>query len=240
MKNLPSALAALVLFAGLPATQAAVLITGITTAPTLANPETRNDTILTITTSVTTYASLSSATSITGISGAAEWVWGTSATNPGSVAAALTDLSLTTGSLNTGAGTIYGFNAVNSSTAFFVMGNYGGDNPATVFLVDAGGNAISASLTLPNSAPANDFASITVNRSAGGAALSRTVRGYVFEMSEFSFTGGNTVANVAGFKLSGASFDAQEVGIVAVPEPATLAFLAIGGLVCTLSRRRRN
>ena len=238
MKRLPFALLTLLLVAGLPSAHAVVLITGVTTNPSLASPETRADTILTITTSVATYTSLTPASSITGASVTAERIWGTSTIDPGTVATALTDLSLTTGSLNTGTGTIYGFNSVNSSTAFFLMGNYGNDNPGNVFLVDSGGNAISLARGLPNSAAANDFASITVNRSGQAGTLARTVRGYVFEISEFTFTGGNTVANVAGFQLSGSGFDAQEVGIAAIPEPSALALLGLAGILSVLRRRR--
>lgn len=238
--KIPTCFLGAFLFATVASTNAAVIISNITTSPAFSGTLTSNATLLTLTSSGTTYTSLTGPASVTGASGTAEYIWGTSASNPGSVAAAVSDLNIATGSLNTGTGTIYGFNAVTNSTVFFVFGNYGADQPGNVTLVNGSGVNITTGLTLPSTTVANDLLSETVNRSAGGATLNRTVRGYTFSVSEFTFLGGATAADVAGFKVNGTGYDVQDVGIAAIPEPAASFLILVGTLGLAGLRRRRG
>lgn len=238
MKPLKTLLATLLLATGFSA-QAAVIITNITTTPVISGTLTTNAILSSLTSSGTTYASLSGATSVS-ISGTPEYLWGTSATNPGNVATAVSDLNIATGSLNTGTATIFGFNSVTGSTVFFVFGNYGADQASSVTLVNGSGVNITTGLTLPNTTLSNDLLATTVNRSGGGAALNRTIRGYTFSVSEFTFLGGATAADVAGFKVNGTGYDVQDVGIAAIPEPGTLALFGLAAIGWVGVRRRRS
>lgn len=217
---------------------AAVIISNITTTPVISGTLTTNATLLTLTSSGTTYTSLSAPAAVTGASGTSEYIWGTSASNPGSVSAAVSDLNIATGSLNTGTGAIYSFNSVTASTVFFAFGNYGADQPGSVVLVNSSGVNITSGLTLPSTTAANDLLTETVNRSAGGAALTRSIRGYTFRVAEFTFLGGATAADVAGFKINGSGYDVQDVGIAAIPEPATALLFSLGALGFLSFRRR--
>lgn len=229
MKLFTTLLGALLWCTGVSA-PAAVIISNITTSPVISGTLTTNATLLTLTSSGTTYTSLSAPAAVTGVAGASEYIWGTSASNPGSVAAAVSDLNIATGSLNTGTGAIYGFNSVTASTVFFAFGNYGADQPGSVVLVNSSGVNITSGLTLPSTTAANDLLTETANRSAGGAALTRTIRGYTFGVTEFTFLGGATAADVAGFKINGSGYDVQDVGIAAVPEPATALLFGLSAL----------
>lgn len=238
--KMPKALLATLMLAAASSANAAVIISSITTNPSFSGTLTTNATLLTLTASGTTYTSLSAPSSVTGTAGAAEYIWGTSASNPGSVAAAVSDLNIATGSLNTGTGTIYGFNSVTSSTVFFVFGNYGADEAGSVTLVNSSGVNITSGLTLPTTNGANDLLSESVNRSAGGAALTRTIRGYVFSVGEFTFLGASTPADIAGFKVNGSSYDVQDVGIAVVPEPSAALLVGLGMAGMAWVRRRNQ
>ena len=167
---------------------------------------------------------------------------------------ALSDLDLSTGSLDPyGDGTFVGneffdfsTQTIASDTVFFLFSNATGTQ--AVALVDSTGADITTALfgadnqgtpNIGGEAQINDF---SFSRTNGGDLDNREVFGNTFAVSEFTFNAGSTLADVAGFRGQGNSFDAQDAGIAipaAVPEPSS-AILLVGGLGTFLVRRRRK
>ena len=161
---------------------------------------------------------------------------------------ALSDLDISTGSLDPyGDGTFVGneffdfqTQTIDNNTVFFLFSNATG--PTDVALVDSTGADISTSLNfnddLGGEAQINDF---TFSRTNGADLDNREVFGNIFAVNEFTLNAGSTVADIAGFRGSFANFDAQDAGIAfatAVPEPSSAMILA-AGLTALLVRHRK-
>ena len=162
---------------------------------------------------------------------------------------ALSDLDLSTGTLDPyGTSNVTGVEyfdfrsqTITDETVFFLFAN--ATPSQAVALVDASGaditNALAGAADLGGEAQLNDF---NFERTNGGPLNSREVFGNTFAVSEFTFNDGFTVADVAGFRGQGGTFDAQDAGIAiatSVPEPSS-ALLLVGGLGVFLVRRRRK
>jgi len=222
-----------------PHADAAVLhITSITTSPAFGDPESGDALLSSITVNGTDiHSDLAAPTSVTGNTGTV-WIYGQNGTNPGSVAAAVSDLNIVTGSLNTGVATIYGFTQpMDSMSLFFATANYGGDSPASVTAVNSLGQDISNPISIGSGDIGGTLISIETNRSDSGT-LNRTVRGFTFLAGDFTFINGNDVSDFAGFHFGSSNYDVQDVGMV-VPEP-TSAVMLLGGLGLLTLRRRRS
>lgn len=218
---------------------APIYITSLTTSPSLTNPAITDLTLSSLTAGGVTYSSFTSASSVTGAVGTAEYVWGTNATNPGSLASAVTDLNITTGSLNPGVTATYGFSSLTASSVFFVLANGGSDNPSSVTAYNSSGVAVTTALPLGVITNAPLLATMNLNRSGQPTALtSRGLYGYLFQVSDFTFSGENTAANIAGLRFGNQGFDVQEIGLAVVPEPETYALILFGAFACYVFRLR--
>lgn len=154
------------------------------------------------------------------------------------------DLDLTTGSLDpygTGGGPEEYFNfasqTISSNTVFFLFGNGTGVN--NVALVNSAGLDISNALSFASIGGEVEFADFAFSRTNGGDLSNREVYGNIFAVSEFTLNAGFTVADIAGFRGAGATFDGHDAGIasITVPEPSSALLLTVGGL-CWLRRRK--
>lgn len=165
-----------------------------------------------------------------------------------SASVALSDLDLTTGSLDplgTGGPPTEEYHdfrtqTITNDTVFFLFNN--GTNTQSVTLVDSTGGAISNSLDhntdLSSTGGEVELSDFTFSRTNGGDLANREVAGTIFAVSEFTFNAGFGVGDVAGFRGGGGTFDAQDAGIaIAIPEPASFALLALGS-ICMLTRRK--
>lgn len=150
-------------------------------------------------------------------------------TSPGA-SVALSDLDLSTGSLDplgTGgpvASEYHDFRSqtISLDTVFFLFNN--GTPPGSVVLVDNTGTVISNTLNRTALGPAEVLHNFAFSRTNGGNLNSRTVAGNIFAVNEFTLNAGVTVADIAGFRGSGSTFDAQDAGIAIAevtepPEP---------------------
>ena len=188
-------------------------------------------------------------------------IWGTDLSDPGSDTAAVSDLDLATGTLNNGTDAVYDLSGqtLTSGTTIFMFGNGNGG-----VAVDGNGDAINSGGTTPpgtvtfldaaagvlgsvsgdfffqdpgiNSVRAPNLLSFNFARS-GNNLNGRTVSGAIFTLADITFTTGG-IGDIAGFRISSANTDIQDVGIAAIPEPATLGIMAVfGGAVLFIRRR---
>ena len=132
-----------------------------------------------------------------------------------------TDFSLNT-TVNAGDGQI-----------FYLVEHIGNDT-VTVEPMNSGGVIAGWSLTL---APA-DYAAITTTAEYDYNTQGNPLAGTTFDLSDFS-GGTGTLTGVIGLRIDGGgTIDPAQLGVAAVPEPATMSLLALGGLA--LLRRRRR
>ncbi|MDF7797947.1 PEP-CTERM sorting domain-containing protein [Pontiellaceae bacterium B1224] len=190
----------------------------------------------------TTYTTVPAAVSGASYVGAAEGImYHPGATVP-ALSTALTDLDLGTACLdlrgdNYTPGDHFRFDAAafTTATTFFLFNN--GTPASGVYLVDTDGNAITDTVGTDAEVQIGGW---DYERTNGGNLSNRDVAGVTFAVGDFTFTGGNTIADMVGFQISGGNTaDINDAGIaVAIPEPATLGLLvgSAGGLV--LIRRR--
>lgn len=216
-------------------------ITAIETTPTATNPQLVSSTLLSFTSGGVTYTSFTQATLDPAVSG--ERFWATDATDPGSDITALTDLDVVSGVLNSPNTRRFDFTSVTADDVFFSFALYG-DQPGSILAVNAAGSIITELLAIPNLDSTANLFEATVERESGAADLTgRHIRGFSFTMDSLTFTGGNTIGDIAGFRFSsGNLYDATMVGIAhVIPEPGSYALLfgtlTLGGV---LMRRRRR
>ncbi|MDB4673243.1 PEP-CTERM sorting domain-containing protein [Verrucomicrobiales bacterium] len=185
-----------------------------------------------------TYVNFIGATYVGDVEGVLFPVGGTAS----SASAALGDLDLATGTLDplgTGGDPTMEFHqfigqTITSDTVFFLFSN--ATPPQNVTLVDSTGAALTNAVSPGAETELNDF---SFSRTNGGDLNNREISGFTFGPGDFTFAGAGTLADVAGFRGAGATFDAEDAGIAfAVPEPSS-ALLLLGGLGAFVIRRRR-
>lgn len=192
-----------------------------------------------------------------------ELLWANTLADPGSSSAAVSDLNLGTGSLNNGTDAVYDLTGqtLATSTTIFMFGNgngsvtvdsetgnatgSGGTTPfSTVTFLDAADGVLG---TVPqdfffqdpgvNTVRAPNLLSFDYTRGNGNALNNRTVSGAIFTLADITFTSGG-IGDIAGFRIASASSDINDVGIAAIPEPATLGLItAFGGAILFIRRR---
>lgn len=244
-------------FAVVPCVATAAPLTSFTTAEGVAPGDTNvtGSAVLTsISVGATTYFPLSGAGIIGGSS--AETLHANTLSAPASASAAVSDLNIATGTLNTNA--LYDISAATSSDVIFVIGNGNGSvssppsgsggttPPGTLQFFAADGTTLVGTLAQDvafqdpgaNTIRAANLASFDFTRGNGNALNGRTVSGFVFSLTEISLESGFTVDDIVGVNLNTGFTDVQDIGIAAVPEPASAAWLAASGLF--LLRRRRG
>jgi len=235
MKTLKTCLAFGLLTVLTQASPAAVMIAieSITTFPGLTPLANGNLTLTSITAGSTTYTSLT-APIVTG-AGATMITYGSSLTQPADADTALSDLNLGTGTYNTLNATRYSFSSINSSTIFFVLMN-SNTVPASIFAFNGGTQIGSFTPSYPT---LGSLGSLDL-KDSGGGQQNRTLYGFTFGASDFTFTGGFSAANMTGFgtTTNSSATDVQAAGI-AVPEPATWGLLAFSLTTVLVLRRRR-
>ena len=266
MKRLFTYLAVAAAMAGLPQLASADVILEFTTTEGVSEGDllvTSEANLLTFSTGTTVYSGLTGFGLASGTP-ADTLFTGTAAA---SASAALSDLNLATGTLNTAS--VYDISGVTSQAAaggtFFIFGNgngavedpIGGSGgttpPNTLTFQDGTGTAIG---TVPtdiffqdpgtNALRAPNLATFNFTRGNGNALNNRTISGAVFDVSDITFTGGATIADAVSFSAQSGTFDAQDFGIASiatpisnVPEPSS-AIVLVGGLGAFLVRRRRS
>ena len=170
------------------------------------------------------------------------------ASAPTNFSDALTDGDIMSGQFNS-QNSVLNFTSITITDSFavFFRGAVAGFNatfdqlPESVILVDAGGTAITDNLSLP--ALASDPPIRLVNASfarGNGTTAGSAVGGYIFEATDFTFTGGNSIGDAVGVQFPlAANSDVTEVfQITPVPEPGSTALLALAG-TCLLLRKKR-
>lgn len=193
-----------------------------------------------------------------------ERIWGNTLSDPLTDDVTVSDLDLATGTLNNGTDAVYNLTGqtLMASTTIFMFGNGNGGvavdsetgnatgsggttPPGTVTFVNAAGDALGTVAEDfwfqdpgVNTVRAPNLLSFDFTRSSNGAALeNRTVSGAIFTLADITFTTGG-IGDIAGFKISSKDTDIQDVGIAAIPEPATLGIVAaFGGAVLFIRRR---
>ena len=165
------------------------------------------------------------------------WNGGTASTvgQPTDGAAALNDVYVTTNIFGLPNDIDFSLNTtvnVGDGQIFYLVEHLGNDT-VTVEPMNSGGVIAGWSLTL---APA-DYAAITTTAEYDYNTQGNPLAGTTFDLSDFS-GGTGTLTGVTGLRIDGGdALDPAQLGVAAVPEPATMSLLAIGGLA--LLRRRR-
>ncbi len=219
---------------------AAVLpVTDVTINPSPAGDLNTNATITSITVDGVTYADLESITGVT-FPGNPERVWGQNAADPGSDEAAVLGLNYGTGVLNVGANTNFQYGrTLAPDELLFIIRDGKASESITLRLIDASNALVgSYALNIGSGEFQNTFSKqVDLKRESGGNLNNRDRTGESFRLSDFTGTG--DLSTVTGFRVTtnGSTFDVAAVGVV-VPEPTSLALVAVGCL-CVFPRRRR-
>ncbi|MCH7224797.1 PEP-CTERM sorting domain-containing protein [Haloferula sp. A504] len=193
----------------------------------------------------TTYSTFSTATSTTASGGTGITpYWGINATNLTAAddQLSVTDNRIDTGMVNIGNDSEFFFAAPTSlDQIFFVFDAGGGDGNRTVEFIDGAlGNVVGNSITV-------DFSTTTIAQmdfervnGAGTAVTNNTgFRGVALSFSDFGITNAATLSSIAGVRIDGGdSLDPTMLGFAAVPEPGSVALIALTSGLFVLRRRR--
>ncbi|MFA7345653.1 MAG: family 16 glycosylhydrolase [Terrimicrobiaceae bacterium] len=208
-----SLLAALTILPTLASPAAVGYISSITTTPALTPNANTGLTLTSITAGSATYTDLTAPT-VTGSTGAINY--GSSLSQPASANVALSDLNVGTGTYNTGSATQYSFSAIDGSTMFFVlMTSKGAEVPIRIDAYDGGAKIGEFSLSFVNSS-LGALGTLSLNSTQAPSPpnpTTRTLYGFTFQASDFTFTGGNTVADMTAIRVIYNATDVQAVGI---------------------------
>ena len=161
-----------------------------------------------------------------------------------SASAAIGDLNLATGTLNTGTAARYDLSATATQSAlaaggtFFIFGNgnggvgdpiggSGGTTPPNTLsfrdATDAVIGTVPTDFFFQDGDPLGDrapnLATFDFTRGNGNALNNRTISGAVFEISEIDFTGAFTIADATSFSAGSGTFDGQDFGIATIATP---------------------
>lgn len=188
-------------------------------------------------------------------------IWGNNISEPVSDTAAISDLDLATGCLNNGTDAEYDLlgQTLTASTTIFMFGNGNGSvavDSETGNATGSGGTTPFSTVTFRDAADgilgtvAGDFffqdsgdrapnlLMFNFERSDSANALNnRTVSGAIFTLADITFTSGS-IGDIAGFTIASGGSDIQDVGIAAIPEPATLTLFGLAGAGLFMARRR--
>jgi len=219
--------------------QAAVVpITAVTWDVTVSSPIVE-DASLTSITAGTTYTVLTGATSAAGVTSPTLGApyYSASGTDPVTGVAAIVDgsgLRATSGSNGIGNGVDVFFGQNVDGLNLFLI-DFGGEDSITIHPLDSAGDLIGDFALATTSGGGTDFSPPSISM-IGAATVTSSLRGIVFNTSDFTGTG--PLSGVEGIRLLGAGLDLNAVGIAAIPEPSSLALLLISACGMVLRRRK--
>jgi hypothetical protein len=225
-------------------------IESVTTTPLFDSGDQTNDVFVTsFSVGGYNYSTLTPAAGVGGtLNPGREFLWGASpdATDPGAGGAtfaeafesAVTDLNLTTGSLNGGSGAIYRFETSSGKAVgmqpddlIYIFINEVNQLPLfSVTAVNISGSVITTALPFSSSKALKRFdllRSLADPGNSADALNNRNVFGVAFKAADFIFTGGNASADIAGVKLSATTLDVQDIGVTTVIPPPTGTIILI-------------
>ena len=268
MRKIFSCLAVMAAMAGMTQLASADVVFEFTTTEGVSEGDldvTSEANLLTFSTGTTTYSGLTGI----GLSAGAPADTLFTGTAAASASAALADLNLATGTLNTGTAARYDISSAVVQTqlaagaTFFIFGNgnggvadpiggSGGTTPPNTLsfrdATDAVIGTVPTDIFFQGGDPAGDrapnLATFDFTRGNGNALNNRTISGAVFDISDITFTGGATITDAVSFSAGSGTFDGQDFGIASIATPVGVpepssAIVLVGGLGALLLRRRR-
>ena len=168
-------------------------------------------------------------------------MWGLNADDPGSDEAAVLGLNYGTGVLNVGAGTNFQYGrTLGLDEILFVIRDGAAVGNITLVAINASNQVIgNRSLSLTSGQFNTLSKEVDLQRESGSNLNDRERAGVSFTLDDFGGTTGD-LSTATGFRITtgGSTWDVTAVGVVVIPEPASLVLTAIGGLLL-LPRRRR-